>query len=94
MLATPGSCKQLPSRTLKSGRTRILRWPIVAKCGQYFDARFQILAPVNSRGGVPDVLLRFANCWRRIDRYEFVVAADKEITGVYSIPTQRNRKLR
>src|SRR5215470_8685276 len=85
---TPRATQSLLRRedsAIPSGETSIcshLHGISVAKCGQYFDACFQILAPVIFRGGVPDVLLRLANCWRRIDRYEFVVAADKEITGV------------
>jgi hypothetical protein len=66
----------------------------IAQCGQYFDARFQILAPVIFRDGVPDVLLRLANCWRWIDRYEVVVIADEEITGVKVAMKQNGAVLR
>ena len=40
------------------------------------------LTPVIFRGGVPDVLLRLANRWRRVDHHEFIVAAEQEITGM------------
>ena len=40
------------------------------------------MAPVVFHGGVPDVLLRFAKCWRRVNRHEFIVAADQEVTGM------------
>jgi hypothetical protein len=54
----------------------------LAGFGQLFNSRGQMLAPVIFRSGVSDVLLRFAKRWRRVDRHEFVVAADQEITGV------------
>jgi hypothetical protein len=54
----------------------------VAGFGQLFNSRGQILAPVIFRGGVPDVLLRLAKCWRRIDHHEFIVAAEQEVTGM------------
>jgi hypothetical protein len=54
----------------------------VAGFGQLFNSRGQILAPVIFRGGVPDVLLRLAKCWPRVDRHEFIVVAEQEITGM------------
>ena len=66
----------------------------MAGFGQLFNSRGQILAPVIFRGGVSDVLLWLANCRRRIDRHEFVFAADQEITGMKITMKQDDALLR
>ena len=40
------------------------------------------MAPVIFCGGVPDVLLRLAKNWGRVDCNEFVVAGNQQIAGV------------
>jgi hypothetical protein len=82
----------VPSRETSISR-RLCRVSL-AGFGQLFNSCGQVLAPVIFRGGVPDVLLRLANGWRWIDRYEVVVIADQEITGVKVAMKQNGAVLR
>jgi hypothetical protein len=54
----------------------------VAGFGQLFNSRGKILSPVIFCGRIPDVLLRLSKSWHRVDRHEFIAAADQEITGM------------
>jgi hypothetical protein len=80
-----GSCGGMEDAAVPSRETSVSRrlcGVSVAGFGQLFNSRGQIFAPVIFRGGVPDVLLRLANCWCGIDHHEFIVAVEQEITGM------------
>jgi hypothetical protein len=54
----------------------------VAGFGQLFNSHGQNLSPVIFCGRIPDILLGLSKCWHRVDRHEFIAAADQEITGM------------
>src|SRR5260221_12515924 len=64
----------------------------VARCGQLFYSRGQLLAPVVLGRGFPDVLLWFTQGRRWIDRYGFTVAAEQRVAAI-NIAGKQNASL-